>query len=206
MGKFRYLLLFVLLSIGILILIPDSPIYPLAADYVQKKMESRWNCLVLEKRISTNPLKGCLLLQDLSIKTPEAVNPTWHLQIESATLQIRYLSLIRNKTIDRLILDGVVLRQKHTEKAEIPPKPKPSQRKGPQGSESEPSSSEAARQGLRIRHLVIRNGSFESIHMDASGVRKSIKAEKISVARKNVYLDKRPDLFFRSLFSADTRF
>ena len=37
MGKIGYVLLIVIVLIGILMLIPNSPIYPLAADYALKK-------------------------------------------------------------------------------------------------------------------------------------------------------------------------
>ena len=202
MGKIGYVLFIVIVLIGILMLIPNSPIYPLAAHYALKKMESRWNCKVIEKRISANPLSGTVSLKNLSIKTPEAVNPTWRLQIKSATLKISYLSLIQNKTIDMLALDGVVFKQEYKEIAGIPPKKEPSQREKPQKSESDPSHPDraGAPEGVRIKRLVIRNGSFEYIRIDASGVKKSITANQISVVRKDILLDKRPDEFFIALF------
>ncbi len=208
MGKLGYGLLIGIFLIGALILIPNSPIHPLAAHYAQKKMESHWNCTVIEKRLSANPITGRLSLEDLSIKTPESVNPTWHLKIRSATLHIRYLALIRENVIERLTLDGLVFKQVHKKTAEIPPEkdPPPAAPPHPSEPDTSPPDGPGIPEGLRIKHLAIRNGSFEYIRMEPSGVKHRIAADRISVVRKNVILDKRPDALFQSILNTDTHF
>lgn len=208
MRKFGYLLLFGVFLIGIAMLIPHSPIYPTAVHYVQKKLEARWNCNVVEKRISANPFTGNLAFEDLLIETAEGVNPTWRLQIKRATVTVRYLPLFRDKTIDRLTLDGVAFRQEYTEavgsSSQKEPAGKVERSKLPHS--PSPGDRSPTPEGIHINHLVIRDGSFEHIRIDASGGRQRINADNISVVRRNVFLDKRPDAFFRSVLNVSQNF
>ncbi len=207
MGKIFYVLLIIIFLIGTLMLIPNSPIYPLAANFIQKKVESRWNFKVIGKRISANPFSGILSIRDLSIKTPEAVNPTWSLQVKSATLEINYLSLIRNATIDKLAIDGIFFKQKHRETAAASSKKASTEAVKHQKPElgTPQQNNESTPKKLRIKRLVIHNGSFEYSRIDPFGMKKSTKADRISIVLQNVHLDKRPDLFFRSILKPDTK-
>jgi len=208
MRKFGYVLLFGVFLTGIAMLFPHSPIYPIAVHYVQKKLEARWNCSAVEKRIFANPLAGNLSLEDLRIETAEGVNPAWRLQIKHATVSVRYLPLFREKAINRLTLDGVDFKQEYTEAAGRSTQKEPAgqaeRRKSPP--RPSPGDRSATLEGLHINHLVIRDGSFEYIRIDASGGRQRINADHISVVRRNVFLDKRPDAFFHSLFHVSQNF
>ena len=205
MGKFGYGLLALMLCVCILLLIPHSPVYPLAARYVQKKVGARWNFRIVQKRISANPLDGTLTIDHLWIETPETANPTWRLRAERVTVIIRYVSLIGNKTIDGLILDGPVFEQQHRKAADPLGQREALPGKEPEKPESDPSPAEGSEtpKGFRISRLEIRNGTFETLRTDPSGGKQRIKADRISVVRKNVYLNRSPDAFFRDIFNTD---
>jgi hypothetical protein len=209
MGKIRLLLVVCIVLIGAMILIPNSPAYRLAADYALKKMETRWGCAVVRNRIQVNPLSGTLTLSDFLIETPEKANPNWRLEIKTAALNIDYLSFIRNSTIESLFLDGIVFKQEAREsvRAESLGKqnvPAAASQKTESGTSREKSTTAAKK--IRIKRLQIRNGSFEYIRTDASGVKNSTRASQISVVRKDILLDQRPDEFFRSLLRTQTGF
>ena len=209
MGKIRYLLVICIVLIGAVILIPNSPAYRLVADYALKKMETRWGCAVVRNRIQVNPLSGTLTLSDLLIETPEKANPNWRLEIKTAALKIGYLSLIRNNTIDSLFLDGIVFKQEARESARSESAgkqnvPEAASQKTESGTSREKST--PAPEKIRIKRLQIRNGSFEYIRIDASGVKNSTQANQISVVRKDILFYKRPDEFFQSLLGTHTKF
>jgi hypothetical protein len=203
MRKFLYVPLFGIFLIGIAMLIPQSPVYPIVARYVQKRMESRWNCRIAEKRISADPFAGNVSFEDLRIETAGGANPAWRLQIKRATLTVRYLPLLRDRTIDGLTLDGVDFRQEYTETSGGAPTNESSPQAKRRNSEPSPPVNDGSGmpEGAHIKRLTIRNGSFEYIRIDASGGRQRIQADEISVVRKNVYLDKRPGAFFRSVLN-----
>ena len=209
MGKIRYLLVVCIVLIGAVILIPNSPAYRLAADYALKKMERRWGCAVVRNRLQVNPLSGTLTLSELLIETSEKANPNWRLEIKTAALKIGYLSFIRNNTIDSLFLDGIVFKQEtrvsaRAESLEKQNVPAAASQKTESGTSR--AKSEIAPEKIRIKRLQIRNGSFEYILTDASGVKNSTRANQISVVRKDILLDKRPDEFFQSLLRTHTKF
>jgi hypothetical protein len=209
MGKIRYLLVVCIVLIGAMILIPNSPAYRLAADYALKKMETRWGCAVVRNRVQVNPLSGTLTLSDFLIETPEKANPNWRLEIKTAELKIGYLSFIRNNTIDSLFLDGIVFKQETRESARaesLGGKNAPAAASKKIVSGTSRGKNTTTPEKIRIKRLQIRNGSFEYIRIDASGVKNSTRANQISVVRKDILLVNSPDKLFESLLSTHTKF
>jgi len=208
MGRVGYLILIGAVLIGAMILIPGSPAYRLAADIAMEKMAARWGCEVVRYRVRVNPLSGRLTLGNLFIRTSEKANPNWRLEIDTAAVKIGYLAFIRNRTIDSLLIDGIAFRQEAREsvKSESPGKQPPP---GPASEETGFGGSRAKKSApkkIRINRLQIRNGSFEYVRIDTSGAKKRITANRISVVRKNILLDKNPHEFFRSLLGTHTKF
>jgi|GEM_PF-3004540 hypothetical protein len=209
MGKIGYSLVIIIVLIGGMILIPNSPVYRLAADYALKKTEIHWGCEVVRNRVYANPLRGTLTLRDLLIKTSEQANPNWRLEIKTAALKIGYLSFIRNHTIDSLSLDGIVFKQETRESARTESfvgKTAPAAAPEKTVPETSRAKNTIAPEKIRIKRLQIRNGSFEYIRIDASGAKNSTQANQISVVRKDILLVNSPDKFFGSLLNTHTKF
>jgi hypothetical protein len=209
MGKIGCILVFLIVLIGGMFLIPNSPVYRLATDYALKKMETRWGCEVVRNRVYANPLRGTLTLSDLLIKTSEQANPNWRLEIKTAALKIGYLSFIRSNSIDSLFLDGIVFKQetRKSGRAEsFGKKDAPAAASKKTVSGTSRAKNTIPPEKIRIKRLQIRNGSFEYIRIDASGVKNSTQANQISIVRKDILLVNSPDKFFGSLLSTHTKF
>jgi len=152
-------------------------------------------------------LKGSLTFKDVHMMTPENVVSRWNLHADEIFIQIDYRSLMSETIIiNELIVDKVVFRQ---EKKKSPDSKRKDNlpkviRKGGKSKHVQKKKDEprGPLKAILIRYLLIRDGYFEFYYHKNSGEKGRLQMEHINLSRKEIFLDRKLDVFFRSLFES----
>ena len=209
MGKLKYFIAIVLFLIAMAIFLPKSPLHQVMVNHLQEKVEKKWGCSVAHKEVSLNVLKGTFTIKELFVKTPENSNPKWRLNIQDVVVQVKYLSLFRkNIILNSMILDTVIFKQKEKEGGHSKDVKEPAQKVKPVDKEKKPriqTGKGKSYGAIRIKRLLIRNGHFEFDYRYRSGVENRVKADNISISKEDVFLEGKPNTFFRSILKPTNR-
>ena len=173
-------------------------------DHLEKRFEKKWGCQVEKRKVDFSFLKGSLRFMEIHIMAPENAVSRWSLDAEEIFIQIDYPSLIRGTTIlNKLRLDKVVFRQKEREGSDIKRDILPEKIKGEaksKQSKEKKFSSRGPRNAILVRHFLMRDGYFEFYYPENSGKKRRLTLEHVSLSKRGIFLDRRPAIFFRSLF------
>lgn len=207
MKKRHYILIVAIILVLSAVFFRRLLLYPLILNHFEQKFERKWDCQVTKQKADVDLLKGSLTCKDVHMITAEKAASRWELQVNEIFMQIDYPSLMSETIVlDKLIVDRLVFRQEKKKRTDSKKKDLPQhgikkedrgryvdeKKSGPQGPQGE----------LLIRSLLIRDGYFEfSSHAD-SGEIKKLQMEHISLSRKDIFLGRQLDGFFRTLFES----
>jgi hypothetical protein len=207
MKKRHYILVIAIILVLSVVLFRRLLIYPPILNHFEQRFERKWGCQVTKRRADVDLLKGSLTFKGVHMKTPEKVASRWELHAQEIFMQIDYRSLISGTIIlDKLIVDRIVFRQERKKRPDSKKKDLPPHGIKKEGKDRYVDEKKSGLQGpqgeLLIRFLLIRDGYFEfSSHAD-SGEMKKLKMEHINLSRKAIFLGRRLDGFFRTLFES----
>jgi len=205
MKKIKYIVVITIFLFLSLMLFRDLFFYQPMLHHLEKRFEKEWGCKVAKRQADFNLLKGSLKLKDTRMITTENAASRWNLSADEIFIQIDYPSLISGNTIlNELILDKVIFRQEKKGSSDIKKKDMPAktitkkvESKHLQKKKDKPS---VRRKGTLVRYFLIRDGYFEFYYPNNSEKKGRLKLEHVNLSRKEFFLDRKLDVFFRSLF------
>jgi hypothetical protein len=201
MKKIRYIvIIIVFLSLSLLFFgafFLSGPIL----DHLETRFEKKWACQVEKRKADFSLLKGSLRFGQIHITALENAVSRWSLDAEEVFIQIDYPSLIKGTTLlNRLTLDKVFFRQEKREGSDIKSiVPEIAKREANSKQSTEKKSSRGPRNAILIRYFLMRDGCFEFYYHENSGKKRRLKLEHVSLSKREIFLDRRLDIFFQSL-------
>ena len=115
---------------------------------------------------------------------------------------------MKNIILNSMILDTVIFKQQEKEVVHLKDLKKPAQKIKPVDKEKKPhiqTGKGKSYGAIRIKRLLIRNGHFEFDYLHRSGVENRVKADNISISKEDVFLEGKPNTFFRSILKPTNR-
>jgi len=204
MKKIRYIVVIIAFLFLSLIFLGNFFLYEPILDHLEKRFEKKWRCQVEKRKVNFSFLKGSLRFREIHIMAPENAVSRWSLDADEIFIQIDYPSLIRGTTIlNKLTLDKVIFRQEKREGSDIKKDILPEKIKGEAKSKQfkeKKASSRGRRNSILVRHFLMRDGYFEFYYPENSGKKRRLTLEHVSLSKREIFLDRRLDIFFRSLF------
>lgn len=207
MKKIRYIVIITIFLVISLLFFRKFLLYQPILDHFEKRFERKWGCQATMRKADVNLLKGSLTFKDVHMMTPENVVSRWNLHADEIFIQIDYRSLMSETIIiNELIVDKVVFRQEKKKSPDSKKKdilPKVIRKEGKNKYvQKKKSRSRDPRKAVLIRYLLIRDGYFEFYYHKNSGEKGRLQMESINLSRKEIFLDRKLDVFFRSLFES----
>lgn len=204
MKKIRYIVVIIAFLFLSLLFLANFFLYEPILDHLEKRFEKKWGCQVEKRKVDFSFLKGSLRFREIHLMAPENAVSRWSLDADEIFIQIDYPSLIRGTTIlNKLTLDKVIFMQEKREgsdmKKDILPEKIKREAKSKQLKEKK-ASSRGPGNAILGRHFLMRDGYFEFYYPENSGKKRRLKLEHVSLSKREVFLDRRLDIFFRSLF------
>jgi hypothetical protein len=207
MKKIGYILVIAVFLFLSLIFLRNLFIYQPMLHLLEKRFEKKWGCKVAWRKADFNLLKGSLTVKDARIMGPGDAVLRSNLTAHEIFIQVDYPSLISGNTVlNALILDKVIFRQgkkggSDVKKKDISAKliTKNLESKHPQKTKDKPGNQ---RKGTLVRYLLIRDGYFEFYYPNSSEKKGRLKLEHVNLSKKEVFLDRKLDVFFLSLFDS----
>jgi len=207
MKKIRYIVIITIFLVVSLLFFRQFLLYQPILDHLEKRFERKWGCQVTKRKADVNLLKGSLTFKDVHMMTPENVVSRWNLNADEIFIQIDYRSLMSGTIIvNELIVDKVVFRQEKKKRPDSKKKdilPKVIRKEGKNKYvQKKKSRSRGPRKAVLIRYLLIQDGYFEFYYHKNSGEKGRLQMEHINLSRKEIFLGRKLDVFFRSLFES----
>jgi len=207
MKKIRYIAIITIFLVASLLFFRQFLLYQPILDHLEKRFERKWGCQVTKRKADVNLLKGSLTFKDVHMMTPENVVSRWNLNADEIFIQIDYRSLMSGTIIvNELIVDKVVFRQEKKKRPDSKKKdilPKVIRKEGKNKYvQKKKSRSRGPRKAVLIRYLLIQDGYFEFYYHKNSGEKGRLQMEHINLSRKEIFLGRKLDVFFRSLFES----
>jgi len=207
MKKIRYIAIITIFLVVSLLFFRQFLLYQPILDHLEKRFERKWGCQVTKRKADVNLLKGSLTFKDVHMMTPENVVSRWNLNADEIFIQIDYRSLMSGTIIvNELIVDKVVFRQEKKKRPDSKKKdilPKVIRKEGKNKYvQKKKSRSRGPRKAVLIRYLLIQDGYFEFYYHKNSGEKGRLQMEHINLSRKEIFLGRKLDVFFRSLFES----
>jgi len=207
MKKIRYIAIITIFLVVSLLFFRQFLLYQPILDHLEKRFERKWGCQVTKRKADVNLLKGSLTFKDVHMMTPENVVSRWNLNADEIFIQIDYRSLMSGTIIvNELIVDKVVFRQEKKKRPDSKKKdilPKVIRKEGKNKYvQKKKSRSRGPRKAVLIRYLLIQDGYFEFYYHKNSGEKGRLQMEHINLSRKEIFLGRKLDVFFRSFFES----
>jgi len=207
MKKIRYIVIITIFLVVSLLFFRQFLLYQPILDHLEKRFERKWGCQVTKRKADVNLLKGSLTFKDVHMMTPENVVSRWNLNADEIFIQIDYRSLMSGTIIvNELIVDKVVFRQEKKKRPDSKKKdilPKVIRKEGKNKYvQKKKSRSRGPRKAVLIRYLLIQDGYFEFYYHKNSGEKGRLQMEHINLSRKEIFLGRKLDVFFRSFFES----
>jgi len=207
MKKIRYIAIITIFLVVSLLFFRQFLLYQPILGHLEKRFERKWGCQVTKRKADVNLLKGSLTFKDVHMMTPENVVSRWNLNADEIFIQIDYRSLMSGTIIvNELIVDKVVFRQEKKKRPDSKKKdilPKVIRKEGKNKYvQKKKSRSRGPRKAVLIRYLLIQDGYFEFYYHKNSGEKGRLQMEHIDLNRKEIFLGRKLDVFFRSLFES----
>jgi len=207
MKKIRYIAIITIFLVVSLLFFRQFLLYQPILDHLEKRFERKWGCQVTKRKADVNLLKGSLTFKDVHMMTPENVVSRWNLHADEIFIQIDYRSLMSGTIIvNELIVDKVVFRQEKKKRPDSKKKdilPKVIRKEGKNKYvQKKKSRSRGPRKAVLIRYLLIQDGYFEFYYHKNSGEKGRLQMEHINLSRKEIFLGRKLDVFFRSFFES----
>jgi len=207
MKKIRYIAIITIFLVVSLLFFRQFLLYQPILGHLEKRFERKWGCQVTKRKADVNLLKGSLTFKDVHMMTPENVVSRWNLHADEIFIQIDYRSLMSGTIIvNELIVDKVVFRQEKKKRPDSKKKdilPKVIRKEGKNKYvQKKKSRSRGPRKAVLIRYLLIQDGYFEFYYHKNSGEKGRLQMEHIDLNRKEIFLGRKLDVFFRSLFES----
>lgn len=202
MKKIGYITVIVLLLFLTFFILTDSVLYEPVLNRYQTALERKWGCKIVRKGADFDLMKGSLWVKDISMVTNRAVFTNWNLRAQEIFIHIDYFSLVRkNIILKKLILNKVSFKQEYVETLDVEKKDM-SQGRAEKGTKKEQTQRKKGRseKAILVRNFLIKDGSFEFNYLQNSGKKGRFKAEQVNLNKKDIFLDGKPNEFFRSLF------
>ncbi len=202
MKKIGYITVIVLLLFLTFFILTDSVLYEPVLNRYQTALERKWGCKIVRKGADFDLMKGSLWVKDISMGTNRAVSAKWNLRAKEIFIHIDYFSLVRrNIILKKLILNKVSFKQEYIEALDVEKKDM-SQGRAEKRTKKEQTQRKKGRseKAILVRNFLIKDGSFEFNYLQNSGKKGRFKAEQVNLNKKNIFLDSKPNEFFRSLF------
>jgi len=207
MKKIRYIAIITIFLVVSLLFFRQFLLYQPILGHLEKRFERKWGCQVTKRKADVNLLKGSLTFKDVHMMTPENVVSRWNLNADEIFIQIDYRSLMSGTIIvNELIVDKVVFRQEKKKRPDSKKKdilPKVIRKEGKNKYvQKKKSRSRGPRKAVLIRYLLIQDGYFEFYYHKNSGEKGRLQMEHINLSRKEIFLGRKLDVFFRSFFES----
>lgn len=205
MKKIQYIAIIFIFLVVSLLFFRQCLLYQPILDHLEKRFERKWGCQVTKRKADVNLLKGSLTFKDVHMMTPENVISRWNLHADQIFIKIDYRSLMSETIIvNKLIVDTVVFRQEKKKSPDSKKKDMLTKGIKKEGKnnyvQKKKSRSRGPRKAVLIKYLLIRDGYFEFYSHTKSGKKGRLQMEHINLSRKEIFLDRKLDVFFRSLF------
>ena len=202
--KIRYIIIIGMFIALFGLLFRQFLFYQPILNHIEKEFEREWRCQVTRKKGDINLLKGSFTFKDVYMTTPEKGTSKWELHADEIFIKIDYRSLLSEAVVvDEVIIDTVYFRQEKKKSLDRKNKDVSSKisRKQVKNTHFQKKKSRAhdARIRILIRYLLIRNGYFELYSYTKSGKKEKLHIKDITLRRKEIFLGRRLDIFFRAL-------
>lgn len=200
MNKIKYITSIALFLFISLILFRNSLVYQPILNHLEKRVEKKWDCEIERKSADLNLLKGSLTLKDTHLAAPTNADSRWMLDVDEIFIHIDYSTVFSaNLILNELILDGLIFMHGESDsnalKREHITLPMISKQIG----KKDPGKEKIKRKGALIKHLLIRDGRFEFNFFSGTVKSNRVKIELVSLNKRDVFLGRKLDVFFRSL-------